>query len=94
MLAIVGSGPIWVTVLLHKANNNFLEEKINDSEETFELLMKPLNSLDTNEAQARKYLLEHYSRRYPDVDVTDELLNSVITLIRADHPNLKWFEKV
>ena len=58
------------------------------------MLIKGLNSLDTNERQARKYLLEHYSRRYPDVDVTDELLDSVITLIKADHPNLRWFEKV
>ena len=94
ILAIVGSGPIWIKVLLHRANSNFLEEKIRDSEETSELLIKGLNSLDTNEEQARKYLLEHYSRRYPDVDVTDELLDSVITLIKADHPNLEWFEKV
>ncbi len=94
ILAIVGSGPIWIKVLLHRANSNFLEEKIRDSEETSELLIKGLNSLDTNEEQARKYLLEHYSRRYPDVDVTDELLDSVITLIKVDHPNLEWFEKV
>ena len=94
ILAIVGSGPIWIKVLLHRANSNFLEEKIRDSEKTSELLKKGLNSLDTNEEQARKYLLEHYSRRYPDVNVTDELLDSVIKLIKADHPNLKWFEKV
>ena len=94
ILAIVGSGPIWIKALLHRANSNFLEEKIRDSKGASELLIKGLNSLDTNERQARKYLLEHYSRRYPDVDVTDELLDSVITLIKADHPNLRWFEKV
>lgn len=94
ILAIVGSSPIWIKVLLHRANNNFLEEKMNDSEETSTLLMKGLSSLDTNEEQARKYLLEHYSRRYPDVEITDELLDSVIKLMKADHPNLKWYEKV
>ena len=94
ILAIVGSGPIWIKVLLHRANSDFLEEKIKDSEETSELLLKGLNSLDTNEEQARKYLLEHYSRRYPDVEITDELLDSVIKFIKADHPNLKWYEKV
>jgi hypothetical protein len=34
ILAIVGSGPIWIKVLLHRANSDFLEEKIKDSEET------------------------------------------------------------
>ena len=32
ILAIVGSGPIWIKVLLHRANSDFLEEKIKDSE--------------------------------------------------------------